>query len=204
MALAEEKWGSDTPILIHSDAIVTDAEGKTLYDSFFEHQGWDSNSVTLNKLLVQNNATGCTMLLNAPLRELVLQYGKPEDMVMHDWFVAMTAAAFGRVVCTEEALLRYRQHGGNVMGASEATQLGRAARVLRTWQKGKDRMALTYANAMHFSQAYGDALPDAAKETLTHYLALEKRWKPLRWWGYWHGGYTMQSFVTKIGQIVFG
>lgn len=41
-------------------------------------------------------------------------------MYMHDWFLALTAAAFGHVVCLPRPLVDYRQHGNNEMGASAA------------------------------------------------------------------------------------
>ena len=69
-------------------------------------------------LLVQNNATGCMMLLNRRWRIWSAHGGDPSRMFMHDWFIALTAAAFGRVVFVDQPLTRYRQHDGNAIGAS--------------------------------------------------------------------------------------
>lgn len=201
---AEARWGEDTPILVHSDALIVDAEGKTLHESFFAHQGWDADAVQLKRLIVQNNVTGCTVLMNAALRRLVVAYANEKALYMHDWFIALTAAAFGRVVCIRRPLVRYRQHGNNVMGASRETQVLRGLRMLNRWKKGRERITLTYTHARAFGEAVRGELPPGAARVLEDYLATEGQWKPLRVLRVMRGGYTMQSRVTRLGQILFG
>ncbi len=250
MQAAELRWGADTPLLIHSDAQLIDAQGAILHESFFRHQGWDAEATTLPRLLVQNNVTGCTVLLNRPLCRLALAHGDPARMHMHDWFLALTAAAFGRllvqnnvtgctvllnrplcrlalahgdparmhmhdwflaltaaafgqVICIPQPLVRYRQHGENVMGASQAGLAERGVRALSAREKGRARIALTYRHTQAFLDAYGDTLPPAARKTVTRYLSLEHKHKPGRMLGILRGGYRMQSFVTRAGQLFF-
>lgn len=203
MAEAEARWGRETPLLVHSDARVVDAAGQTLHESFFAHQGWDFRAVELPRLLVQNNVTGCTVLMNRPLRELALRCGHPEKMYMHDWFLALTAAAFGHVVCVPSPLVDYRQHGNNEMGASAAGLAERGVRALSARERGKARIALTYRHTRDFAAAYGELLPSRAREIIDRYLALEHRTKPQRVWGMLRGGYRMQSPITRAGQIFF-
>jgi len=203
MQAAELRWGADTPLLIHSDAQLIDAQGAILHESFFRHQGWDAEATTLPRLLVQNNVTGCTVLLNRPLCRLALAHGDPARMHMHDWFLALTAAAFGQVICIPQPLVRYRQHGENVMGASQAGLAERGVRALSAREKGKARIALTYRHTQAFLDAYGDTLPPAARKTVTRYLSLEHKHKPGRMLGILRGGYRMQSFVTRAGQLFF-
>lgn len=203
MAEAEARWGRETPLMVHSDARVVDAGGNTLHESFFAHQGWDFRAVTLPRLLVQNNVTGCTVLINRPLRELALRCGNPADMYMHDWFLALTAAAFGHVVCLPRPLVDYRQHGNNEMGASAAGLAKRGVRALSARARGKARIALTYRHTRSFAAAYGPLLPGPARKVIENYLALERKAKPARVWGILRGGYRMQSPVTRAGQIFF-
>ena len=203
MGEAEARWGRETPLLVHGDARVVDASGRVLHESFFAHQGWDFRAVELPRLLVQNNVTGCTVLMNRPLRELALRCGDPAKMYMHDWFLALTAAAFGHVVCLPRPLVDYRQHGNNEMGASAAGLAERGVRALSARERGKARIALTYRHTRDFAAAYGALLPPAAREIIDRYLALEHRPKPARVWGMLRGGYRMQSPVTRAGQIFF-
>ncbi len=204
MEEAETRYGAETPLLVHSDARLVDARGSTLQESFFAHQGWDKTALTLPRLLVQNNVTGCTLMMNAALRRLVVQHGTPSSMHMHDWFIALTAAAFGHIVFVDAPLVNYRQHGVNVMGASRQNQVQRGAKALSQWQKGKARIALTYAHTRSFRDAYGETLPDDAQRIIDGYLATEKMGKLRRVITVRRKGYTMQSSITRIGQMIFG
>ena len=201
---AEARYGADTPLLVHSDCRLIDGDGAPLAESFFRRQGWDPAATALSRLLVQNNVTGCTLMMNAPLRRLALQHGDPAKMYMHDWFLALTAAAFGQIVFIPAPLVRYRQHGRNVMGASATGQLGRGARALSQWEKGKARIALTYDHALAFREALGDALPDAACRCIDGYLATRSMGKLRRVLAVRREGYTMQSPITRAGQLLFG
>ena len=201
---AEARWGADTPLLVHSDSHLVDAEGKLLQESFFRHQGWDPAAVTLPRLMVQNNVTGCTLMMNAALRRLVAEHADPAVMHMHDWFIALTAAAFGHIIFLDEPLVRYRQHGVNVMGASRQTLLQRGVKALGAWQKGKARIALTYRHTRAFRDAYGALLPREAAAAIDRYLATEAMGKIRRVLAVRRGGYTMQSRVTRMGQLLFG
>jgi len=204
MEQAEARYGADTPLLVHSDARLVDAEGAPLHESFFAHQGWDKTAVTLPRLLVQNNVTGCTLMMNAALRDLVVRHGNPARMHMHDWFIALTAAAFGHIVFVDAPLVNYRQHSVNVMGASRLTLVQRAAKAVSQWEKGKARIALTYANTQSFRDAYGNVLPPETRHLIDEYLATRKMVKPRRVLAVRRLGCTMQSRITRLGQIIFG
>jgi hypothetical protein len=41
----------------------------------------------------------------------------PSKAVVHDWWLALVAAAFGRLECLPEVTVLYRQHGSNRIGA---------------------------------------------------------------------------------------
>lgn len=200
----EARYGAETPLMVHSDCRVVDASGVPLHESFFRHQGWSPEAITLPRLLVQNNVTGCTLMMNAALRRLLVAHGDPTRMVMHDWFIALTAAAFGHIAFLDEPLVRYRQHGQNVKGASQASLPRRGVAALSRVQRGKARIALTYRHTEAFRDAYGDALPAAAHQMIDRYLATEAMPKLRRVIAVQRGGYTMQSPITRAGQVLFG
>ena len=201
---AEARYGADTPLLVHHDCRVVDSDGRELHASFFRHQGWDAQATTLPRLLVQNNVTGCTCLMNAALRRLVVQHADAQQLFMHDWFIALTAAAFGQIVCLDTPLLDYRQHGNNVMGASPTGLLRRSVDALTAPKRARERIALTYRHTRMFRQAYGSALPSGAAAILDGYLATQRMPKLRRIHALRKGGYLMQSPVTRIGQILLG
>lgn len=204
MEQAEARYGAETPLLVHSDARLVDGQGRVLAGSFFSHQGWDGSATALPQLLVQNNVTGCTLMMNAPLRRLVVQHAAPSTMYMHDWFIALTAAAFGHVIFIPEPLVDYRQHGVNVVGASRAGLLQRGVQAMGQWQKGKARIALTYTHSRAFLDSYGTALPENARRVLERYLATEGMGKLQRIITVQKNGYAMQSTVARLGQMLLG
>ena len=114
MQKAEEKWGKDMPILVHSDLRVVDEKLNLLAGSLMKYQALDPRRCSLKDLVVQNNVTGCTVMINRALRN-VLKFSN--EAVCHDWYIALTAAAFGKIVFINEPLVDYRQHSSNVYGA---------------------------------------------------------------------------------------
>ena len=104
------------PLLIFSDLQVVDEKLQVLSPSFFSYQQiapeW---SEKFSQLLVQNVAPGCTLLLNRALIDKALPI--PSQAVMHDWWLILVARAFGQVLWSDRALVKYRQHGKNQIGA---------------------------------------------------------------------------------------
>ncbi len=192
------------PLLVHSDCSLIDEHGEKTCDSFFRHQGWDPQAVTLPRLLVQNNVTGCTLIMNRPLRDLVAGHAAARDLFMHDWFIALTAAAFGRIAFVDRPLTRYRQHEGNAVGASSRNLLMRGLSALGNRKDAKRRILLTYTHTKVFRKIYEEELPDQAREIVDSYLSTQRMRKLPRILAVRRMGCVMQSPVTRIGQILFG
>ena len=201
---AQAEYGEGTPLLVHSDCRILDEDGEETCESFFRHQGWDPAAVTLPRLLVQNNVTGCTLIMNRALLDLVAEHGKAKELFMHDWFIALTAASFGRVAFVDRPLTGYRQHGDNSIGASRENLVLRGFRALGRRQDAKRRILLTYTHTRVFCKLYGDKLPEEAKRITSAYLETRTMKKIPRVLAVRRLGCTMQSRITRIGQVLFG
>ena len=104
------------PVLVHSDLEVVDAQLNTIDGSFLRYQGIRHEAQDpIKVLLAQNFVTGCSVMFNRKLLELALPL--PAQSVVHDWWLALVAAAGGRLDFIERPLLRYRQHADNAIGA---------------------------------------------------------------------------------------
>ena len=204
MQEAESEYGAEMPILVHSDCSLIDEMGNQVGKSFFAHQGWDPKAVTLPRLLVQNNVTGCALMMNRPLRAMIATHGQAKDLFMHDWFIALTAAAFGRIVFVRQPLTRYRQHEENAIGASKQTLPARALKAFGQRDKAKRRILLTYTHTLVFRRLYQDTLPPEALTLVDAYLATRTKKKIPRVIAVRRLGCTMQSPITRMGQILFG
>jgi glycosyltransferase involved in cell wall biosynthesis len=112
----EKEYGEKTPILVHTDLKVVDKNLKILSDSFWKYQKLDpKKGRTLNRLIVGNTITGCTLMINRNLRDLSVPI--PTQAIMHDWWIALVAAAFGKISYINQPTILYRQHGKNDTGA---------------------------------------------------------------------------------------
>ena len=200
----EKQYGTNTPLLVHSDCSLVNESGNPIGNSFFRHQGWDPAAVTLQQLLVQNNVTGCTLIMNAALRKLVSAHAVAKDLFMHDWFIALTAAAFGRIAFVNRPLTRYRQHGSNTIGASTRSLLSRGISALRSRRDAKRRILLTYTHTAVFRKLYGEDLPAKARKIVDDYLSTRHMHKIPRVLAVRRMGCVMQSPVTRLGQLLFG
>ena len=69
----------------------------------------------LKTILACNFVTGCSCLCNRILINESLPI--PENIFMHDWWMALIAACHGHILFIPEAKVLYRQHSSNVIGA---------------------------------------------------------------------------------------
>jgi len=65
--------------------------------------------------LMENICMGCTEVFNRQLLILARDH-LPASGMMHDWWMYLTAAYFGKVLYDQHAYLLYRQHGKNEIG----------------------------------------------------------------------------------------
>ena len=127
----------DTPILVHSDLCVISEDGDKIAPSLMKYQGLRPERASFAAQLVSNTVTGCTTLFNVALLRRALPM--PSDTMMHDWWIALVASAFGRRIYLPYALVQYRQHSSNTLGARlyARGKLG-SALVKKVFQGNKD------------------------------------------------------------------
>lgn len=200
MKRLEKNYGSTMPLLVHTDLIVADEDLQPLHQSFFSYQGLDKHANSLNKLLSQNNVTGCTMMLN---RQLLLLVEKSEAILMHDWWFALIAAGMGKIGFVDTPTILYRQHGNNQLGAVNNRSIKYAAKVAKNRIKAKKRLSVTYTQANAFLDIYSDRLPKKSRTLVDMYVSIPNKNKLLRVYFIVRYNFTKQSMMTKIGQIIF-
>lgn len=170
---AAEAKNPGSPVLVHSDLRVVDGALNTICESFFEFQQVPQHKVTLSRLLVQNYVTGCTMMINRPLKTLC--GAVPPECAMHDWWIALVCALFGEIVCIKEPLMLYRQHGGNQVGAKAAKGIGFVKRKLQTLDRVRDNYTATYVQAKILLERYGEQLSNKDKDILEAYCSMTQK-----------------------------
>ncbi|MDA8382283.1 MAG: glycosyltransferase family 2 protein [Betaproteobacteria bacterium] len=159
-----------TPVLVHSDLRVVDADGRLIAPSFWKYRALDPfGGSVFRRLLVQNTVTGCATMVNRALLDKSLPI--PRAAIMHDWWMGLTAAAFGRIHPIACQTVLYRQHGGNSIGAQQWV-----ARLLKEASRGvghlREQIVRTQVQAQAFVEAHGSALPVEVSEQARQYALL--------------------------------
>lgn len=117
----EEFYDIQKPILIHTDLKVVDKDLQLINRSFWNYMNIDPKRNNLNKLLVKNTVTGCTMMVNSPLKKIVSEI--PKECVMHDHWISLVASICGVIESIYAPTILYRQHGNNQVGANKISFL---------------------------------------------------------------------------------
>lgn len=118
MRQSEQQYGSDTPIVVHTDLVVVDSKLHIVAKSFWEYTYIKPRVLNSRAqyLAICNSVTGCTMMLNQAARRVSLPFG--EKTLMHDATIAVSVVLnHGKVVPVYMQTMSYRQHGDNVAGA---------------------------------------------------------------------------------------
>ena len=127
----EQEGAYRIPALVHSDLEVVDREGKRLAASFIAYQGLQIQRDSLVNQVQSNLVTGCTAVINEELAIKALPI--PAQAIMHDWWIAIAAVAYGKRLFIDQPLVRYRQHDANAIGAQPFVALAPSAKSL--WGK---------------------------------------------------------------------
>lgn len=202
MKQTEASAGAGAPVLVHTDLRVVDAKLQEMAPSFTRYSRLDGSALSLNRLLVQNTVTGCTVMINRALAEMALQAEDVPEMQMHDWWMALTAAAFGKAAFLPEATMDYRQHGSNTVGAKNPNSLSYVMDKIRA---GGARKALedTAAQAGAFLRIYGPQLSEAQKEMLEAFSSAPERGKAARLRIYGKYGFWKKDLRRRLGQLLW-
>ncbi|MDR3258860.1 MAG: glycosyltransferase family 2 protein [Fusobacteriaceae bacterium] len=114
--LAVKQNNEGIPIIIHTDLTVVDSELNIISKSFWKYQNKNPNIKNYRRLIVENNITGCTMMLSKEIKKYI-NLEKNDFILMHDWFTTILAAYYGVIDYVDTSTIFYRQHNDNVLGA---------------------------------------------------------------------------------------
>lgn len=118
----EKLCSSALPSLVFSDKRIVDAELNEICPSFFQLRNIRTDwHESLERLLQQNVASGCTMMFNRALLNAAMPI--PEEAFMHDWWLILVAKTIGEVHFIDAPTVDYRQHDTNTIGAKNHSVL---------------------------------------------------------------------------------
>lgn len=197
----EAELGYDKPLLVHSDLKVVDCYLNVIFESMFKSQKLDHLRDKPNNLLVQNIVTGCTMLFNKALLDIVQVI--PKEAVMHDWWLALITSIFGKIGFVDQPTILYRQHERNEVGAKNAKSLRYNLRRLLELKDSKNALQITYLQAETLLMLYKGILNPQTLELVRMYSEIPRYNKIKKLRTIWQYGFWKISFLRRLGQIVF-
>lgn len=193
---AAKHKASDVPLLVYTDLKVVNQELNILQDSMIRAQSHHANTTLLPEL-TENTVTGGTMMINHALAE---KWFTPNDILMHDWFLALLAASLGEIIYLDLPTQLYRQHDNNVLGART---MDKRFKILR---EGPKSIFTRYWKLIHDSQKqaslivdkYGDIMTANDLELIKCFIKIDKQpfMTRLRW--LWKYGYSKNQFKHQI------
>jgi hypothetical protein len=145
-----------------------------LNHSFWNELGQDGYAHCFETLLFGNFVTGCTILMNPAMREHFLQM--PEDVFMHDAWLALIAFSFGKAGVADTPLVKYRRHEHNVAfvpGYRKRTGLLRWLQQLVLLLTNKSHLDDQFRIVRKFMQIYGSKLTEEHRKAAQDFLRLE-------------------------------
>jgi hypothetical protein len=191
---------AEVPRLIFSDLRLVNDDLSTRHESFWGNQGINPANVgRFRRLLAQNVVTGCTAVINLPLARLTVRM--PEDAFMHDWWVALLAAAFGEADYVTQQTVFYRQHGGNVLGMVEPPKNNLIPKFrYHVERRAQWEMAAHQAEAL--LRVHGSELPAKRLRTLNRFLQAEQNPKRVvRALSFVTGRYWFNTFRGNLAML---
>ncbi|HHR1568235.1 TPA: glycosyltransferase family 2 protein [Streptococcus agalactiae] len=193
---AAKHKASDVPLLVYTDLKVVNQELNILQDSMIRAQSHHANTTLLPELN-ENTVTGGTMMINHALAE---KWFTPNDILMHDWFLALLAASLGEIIYLDLPTQLYRQHDNNVLGART---MDKRFKILR---EGPKSIFTRYWKLIHDSQKqaslivdkYGDIMTANDLELIKCFIKIDKQpfMTRLRW--LWKYGYSKNQFKHQV------
>lgn len=210
IAVMEERFGADVPLLAHCDSRVVDADLQEIAPSYTAYLGMDQTNHRFPHLLVQNVVTGGATIFNHALYERMQVM--PTNVVMHDHWAALVAAAFGHITYINEPLYAYRQHTDNVVGARKGGAVREVLSRLGLESDGDKEAAdqassslytQLFQQAASFREIYAEELSEEQCRVLDAFSAmpgygrLRKIYTVLRY------GLTYDRFYRTVGELIF-
>lgn len=187
------------PLLVFTDAMNYDSDTGKLLGSFHQNSHLNTDKLDAAHLFMENKCIGCTVMLN----DAILPYLEtvPEEIRVHDWWLALICCHFGKISYLSETTLQYRQHSGNMIGGSGFFDYFRDR--VKNLKKQREALEKTFLQGAAFQHLFGNRLEGRAGQVAQHFADMKeagffrRRWWMLRY-GFCKSGFTRNVAMFLI------
>lgn len=196
----EKKLVKLIPLIVFTDYYVVDSKLNIIQESTTKNLQVARPYITLNSLLVQNYITGCTMIFNKSLYSRIGQVG--DEALMHDWWLALFASAFGEIIYLDIPTIKYRQHGNNCVGAVDVKSIQYVKKKIMD-SDTKQSYGKLFKQAKSFSKMYGKDMKPENYKIVDRFVKLQEKNKICKIYATLRFNYCKSNFVRILGQIYY-
>lgn len=159
----------NTPTCVFTELQVVDKELKPIRLMNNDNVWFD-----FQHFLFGNCVTGCTMMINQKLKS-ILHIGDTnfDKIYLHDWWIAMIASAFGKLIYVKEPTILYRQHSNNVEGSKDNNLRSLIRRALHL-EGDQEGMLKIFTMDQEFRRIFGNKIQGIDRRYLLGYTNLLK------------------------------
>ena len=188
-----ERGSADIPILVFTDAINFDSD--TGQGRSHEKSHLNIKKVDTAHLFMENKVIGCTVMVNRAVLPYLTEI--PQEIRVHDWWLALICSHFGQIVYVDRPTLRYRQHSGNMIGGSSFGSYVKDR--LAGIRDQREALHSSYRQGQAFLSLYSDRMTQEQRETAQKFAALAETGWFMRRWNMMKYGFTKSGMVRNIG-----
>ncbi|MFT4104686.1 MAG: glycosyltransferase family 2 protein [Lacrimispora sp.] len=197
MKRLEADYGKDMPLLVHSDLSVVDENGRILHKSMAEYQKIAVDDNRLSHYLVENNITGNTVMINRAFLPFLVH--RPEECMMHDWWLGLLTSCFGKISYINQPLVLYRQHGSNQLGSQSGME--QYANRSHNREKVRENYRKMFKQAEVFLNRYQKDLSLEQREILEHFIQLPDKSRAGKIYTIWKYRFMKSTYIRTLGQM---
>lgn len=145
--------------MIHSDAILFDKnKSNILKDTFISKKAINKG---LENVFFNYFVQGATILISKEIKNFILPF--PKEVYLHDRYIHLISELFFERIFVNEALIYYRQHGDNQIGAKNTIR----ELLSKRYFDERDRQLIKV-----IYNKYGNLLADDKKKLIEEYFKI--------------------------------
>jgi glycosyltransferase involved in cell wall biosynthesis len=172
LCLLLKNMNAENAILAHSDLELIDKNDETICTSCWSFEDRNPEGITTNLLLLRNVVTGCTVIFRSEILPKIIPFPALNNNDWnHDLWVAFVASCSGKIAHLRQPLVKYRQHGSNVVGAVQNPLSLRTQLSLWVKQQNFKVTGKTYC----FYKKIAQAFHNTEKENLNYNNLFDER-----------------------------